>query len=44
VGLNPAAVGRLWDSFQTGAPGLYWSRAWGLYILLRWAQRHNLKL
>ena len=41
VGLNGAAVARLWTAFQDGAPGLYWSRIWALYILLRWCDRHG---
>lgn len=36
VGLEPATVARLWHAFQDGAPGLYWSRVWSLYVLLRW--------
>ena len=27
VGLNPAAVERLWRAFLNGAPGMYWSRS-----------------
>jgi asparagine synthase (glutamine-hydrolysing) len=41
VGLNSDAVARLWTSFQNGAPGLYWSRIWALYILIRWCHRHR---
>ena len=41
VGLNGETVTRLWSAFQTGAPGLYWSRVWTLYILMRWCHRHN---
>ena len=41
VGLNPTPVGRLWQSFQSNAPGMYWSRAWALYILIRWSHRHG---
>jgi asparagine synthase (glutamine-hydrolysing) len=41
VGLNPTAVSRLWQSFQSNAPGMYWSRAWALYILIRWSHRHG---
>jgi glycosyltransferase involved in cell wall biosynthesis len=41
AGLNGAAVARLWQAFQEGAPGLYWSRIWALYILLRWCDRHG---
>jgi asparagine synthase (glutamine-hydrolysing) len=36
VGLDPAAVERLWRAFLDGAPGIYWSRVWSVYILIRW--------
>ena len=41
VGLNGDAVAGLWSAFQAGAPGLYWSRVWALYILIRWCHRHG---
>jgi len=41
VGLDPATTGSLWTAFQQGAPGLYWSRVWALYVLIRWSQRHG---
>ena len=41
VGLDPAAVRRLWGAFRDGAPGLYWSRIWALYVLVRWCHRHG---
>jgi asparagine synthase (glutamine-hydrolysing) len=41
VGLNGAAVARLWSGFQSGQPGLYWSRVWALYVLMRWCHRHR---
>jgi asparagine synthase (glutamine-hydrolysing) len=41
TGLNPEAVQRLWQAFLDGAPGLYWSRVWALYVLIRWCHRHN---
>ncbi len=44
VGLNPDAVSRLWDAFQAGGKGMYWSRVWALYILMRWARKHQLTL
>jgi asparagine synthase (glutamine-hydrolysing) len=44
VGLNPDAVGRLWRSFQAGAPGLYWSRIWGLFVLLWWSRENDVEL
>jgi asparagine synthase (glutamine-hydrolysing) len=43
-GLNPAAVRQLWTSFVAGAPGLYWSRVWAVYVLIWWCRRHNVAL
>ncbi len=44
VGLEPRAVERLWQAFLDGAPGLYWSRVWALYVLVRWCHRHRVYL
>jgi asparagine synthase (glutamine-hydrolysing) len=44
VGLDPAAVARLWEAYLAGAPGLYWSRVWALYVLVRWCHRHGVVL
>lgn len=44
VGLNPQAVVRLWEAFQAGSPGLYWSRVWALYVLIHWSHRHRVLL
>lgn len=44
VGLDPDVVARLWKAFCEGAPGIYWSRVWALFILLRWSRRHGLTL
>ena len=41
TGLNPQGVQHLWQAFLDGAPGLYWSRVWALYVLIRWCHRHN---
>jgi asparagine synthase (glutamine-hydrolysing) len=41
VGLDPRAVVRLWDAYLAGAPGLYWSRVWAVYVLIRWCHRHE---
>ena len=40
-GLNPDAVGRLWRAYLEGAPGLYWSRVWSVYVFIRWCHRHR---
>ena len=44
IGLHGPTVTRLWTSFQSNAPGLYWSRIWSLYVLMDWCRRHGLKL
>jgi asparagine synthase (glutamine-hydrolysing) len=41
AGLDPGAVGRLWQAFVAGAPGMYWSRVWAIYVLIRWCQRNG---
>lgn len=41
VGLSPDAVARLWSAFQAGAPGLYWSRIWAVFIVLWWSRRYG---
>ena len=40
TGLDPRAVERLWRAFLDGAPGLYWSRVWAVYVFIRWCN-HN---
>ena len=40
-GLNPVAVERLWQTFLDGAPGLYWSRVWSVYVFIRWCHRNR---
>ena len=44
AGLSGQAVARLWKAFQDGAPGMYWSRSWALYVLLRWCDRYGVWL
>jgi asparagine synthase (glutamine-hydrolysing) len=41
AGLDPAAVERLWRAFLDGAPGMYWSRVWSIYIFVRWCHRNR---
>jgi asparagine synthase (glutamine-hydrolysing) len=41
VGLDPAAVERLWRAFLEGAPGMYWSRVWAVYVFVRWCHRNR---
>ena len=44
TGLNPDAVRRLWQAFLDGAPGLYWSRVWTVYVMIWWCHRHSVYL
>jgi asparagine synthase (glutamine-hydrolysing) len=44
VGLNPDTVSNLWQAFQSNQRGLYWSRIWTIFMLLRWCNRHGVKL
>jgi asparagine synthase (glutamine-hydrolysing) len=41
VGLEPSAVERLWRAFLDEAPGMYWSRVWAVYVLIRWCHRNR---
>ena len=41
TGLNPVAVERLWRAFLDGAPGMYWSRVWSIYVFIRWCHRYR---
>jgi asparagine synthase (glutamine-hydrolysing) len=44
TGLDPQAVERLWQAYLDGAPGLYWSRIWAIYVFIRWCHRHRIYL
>lgn len=41
IGLNAETVGRIWRAFKSGDRTVYWSRVWGLYILMNWCRRHG---
>jgi asparagine synthase (glutamine-hydrolysing) len=41
TGLNPDIVLRLWKAFLDGAPGIYWSRVWAVYVFIRWCHQHE---
>ncbi|MBK9519492.1 MAG: asparagine synthase (glutamine-hydrolyzing) [Anaeromyxobacter sp.] len=43
AGLAPDAVRRLWQGFLEGRSGLYWSRVWAVYVLIRWCQRNDVR-
>jgi asparagine synthase (glutamine-hydrolysing) len=44
TGLDPESVRRLWQAFLEGAPGMYWSRIWAIYVFIRWCHRHQVYL
>lgn len=44
VGLVPETVARLWKAFESGAPGIYWSRVWSIFALLRWSASNRVTL
>ena len=44
AGLNPYAVNELWYAYQSGQQGLYWTRVWAIYVLIRWCHRHGVFL
>jgi asparagine synthase (glutamine-hydrolysing) len=40
-GLDPVAVGKLWQTFLDGGSGFYWSRVWSVYVFIRWCHRNQ---
>lgn len=44
VGVRQEPLLRLWQAFESGMPGLYWSRIWAMYILLWWCREHEVGL
>ncbi|MBC7785035.1 MAG: asparagine synthase (glutamine-hydrolyzing) [Burkholderiales bacterium] len=44
AGLNGRTVTRLWDAYLAGQPGMYWSRVWAIYMLIRWCERTGLRV
>ena len=44
VGLSASCVKLLWEAYQAGAPGLYWSRIWSLFTLLHWSKVHRVTI
>ncbi len=44
TGLAPTEVGKLWQAFLDGEPGLYWTRIWAIYVYIRWCHRHRIFL
>jgi asparagine synthase (glutamine-hydrolysing) len=44
AGLNPVKTDLLWRAFREGAPGLYWTRIWALYVLVWWCAKHRVSI
>jgi asparagine synthase (glutamine-hydrolysing) len=44
TGFESTTLLRLFRAFRAGAPGIYWSRVWAPYALLRWCKAHGLEL
>lgn len=42
LGLDGRVIVKLWRSYQAGG-GVFWSRVWAIYVLLRWCQNNNLR-
>jgi asparagine synthase (glutamine-hydrolysing) len=43
VGLDAATVSALWNAYDSGVPGLYWSRVWAVFVLLWWCREHKVE-
>jgi asparagine synthase (glutamine-hydrolysing) len=43
AGLAPQPVLQLWNAFQAGGRGIYWTRVWALFVLVRWCQRYGVR-
>ncbi|MEQ8483701.1 MAG: asparagine synthase (glutamine-hydrolyzing) [Pseudomonadales bacterium] len=41
IGLDAEVTARIWRAFRKGGAGLYWSRVWALFVLMRWCQRYG---
>jgi len=44
VGLEWRACQDLWRAFLERRPGLTWARIWGVFVLLDWCRRHDMRL
>ena len=44
AGLDPDTVAAVWTAFSSGAPGLYWTRVWALYVLIAWAEMNEVRV
>ena len=44
AGLDANAVSTLWHGYESGAPGIHWSRVWALFVLLWWCDKHQVSV
>jgi asparagine synthase (glutamine-hydrolysing) len=44
LGIDSAAVSSLWKAYQDGAPGIHWSRVWGIFVLMDWCRKHGIRI
>jgi asparagine synthase (glutamine-hydrolysing) len=43
-GLESRAVAKLWNAFNDGHRGIYWSRLWAIFALVDWCHRYGVLL
>ena len=41
AGLHPERSSDSGAAFLDGAPGMYWSRVWSVYVFIRWCHRNR---
>jgi asparagine synthase (glutamine-hydrolysing) len=41
AGLHSDTVAQLWKLFQNRTPGIYWTRVWAIYVLIRWCHANG---
>jgi len=44
IGLNYDPIVQLYNAFQKGHPGIYWSRVWAIFSLLWWCKNYEVTL
>lgn len=44
VGINSSSLQQLLSAFNNNQPGIYWTRIWGIYILLAWCKNNQVSL
>lgn len=44
AGLDPNVVAKVYSGYKSGQKGIYWSRIWALYVLVRWCKEHEVSV